>query len=79
MVSDCEIDDPELFTSKKHLIAKLSPLSIVKSLADKHKEVTFVEDGSQHKHPLLNQTMYVVNFSIKGMAEISGMAEDINK
>jgi hypothetical protein len=30
--SDCDLDDPELFTSKKHLIAKVTPLSLVSVL-----------------------------------------------
>lgn len=32
MISNVKIDDPELFTTKKHLLAKFTPLTIIKSL-----------------------------------------------
>ena len=31
-VEDAEIDDPEILSSKKHLIIRYSPLAIVKTL-----------------------------------------------
>ena len=38
---DAEIDDPELMQTKKHLCAKFTPLTVVKSLEGKHKGLSF--------------------------------------
>jgi hypothetical protein len=78
MVEDAEIDDIELLLSKKHLCMRHSPVSIVKTLMDKHKEVTFEEELSFYKHALLNQLMYVATVQLKETQSF-GKAEDINK
>ena len=36
-LDDCDIDDPDLFTLKKHLTTKYQPLTIIKALEGKHK------------------------------------------
>ena len=44
---DCEVDDPELMFSKKHLTRKLTPLSVVRLVMDKHKEIEIIENIEQ--------------------------------
>jgi hypothetical protein len=38
---DCEIDDPELLGTKKHLTVRGQPLTFIESLKGKHKTLSF--------------------------------------
>ncbi len=78
LAEDCEIDDPELTTTKKHLMGKLSPLSIVKFLQDKHKEYDIQEEVTQFKHPLLNQQCFSATLYLRDTNSM-GKCDDINK
>lgn len=51
---DAEIDDPELMTTKRHLTTKHTPLTIIKSLQDKHRTISIEEETSQFKHAFNN-------------------------
>lgn len=41
LCDDTRIDDPQLMYGKKHLCAKYTPLTIIKSLEGKHKTLSF--------------------------------------
>ncbi|CDW87208.1 UNKNOWN [Stylonychia lemnae] len=75
---DTEIDDPELMQSKKHLCQKFTPLTVVKSLEGKHKNLNFQEHLSESKDTLKNMNVYTIIFSIRGY-EFEGRATDYNK
>lgn len=44
---DCEIDDPELLTNKKHLMSKVTPIGLINVLQAKHKELGITERLSE--------------------------------
>ena len=55
---DCEIDDPQLLDSKKHLMSKSTPLSLVNILQNKYKDLVISESLSENlpRHKGLNAT-----------------------
>ena len=46
---DCEIDDILLLTTKKHLMSKHTPLSLVNILQSKHKALNIIESLEEDK------------------------------
>ena len=78
LADDCEIDDPEIFTSKKHLAEKTSPLNVIKALEGKHKNLSFKEEVQEHKDHAKGCNIFTVTWSLKGYG-IEGKAIDSNK
>lgn len=48
---DCTWDDFELLESKKNLMQKFTPISIVDALKGKHKDLQIVKSPSEYKDP----------------------------
>ena len=55
---DCEIDDPQLLDSKKHLMARSTPLSLVNILQNKYKDLLISESLTENlpRHKGVNAT-----------------------
>jgi hypothetical protein len=55
---DCEIDDPQLLDSKKHLMSRSTPLSLVNILQNKYKDLLISESLTETlpRHKGLNAT-----------------------
>eukprot|EP00347_Sterkiella_histriomuscorum_P010348 403376650 len=77
-IDDAEIDDPELMYSKKHLCAKYTPLTVVKTLEAKHKNLSFIEQINESKDLVKNKNVYTIIFSIRGF-NLEGRATDYSK
>ena len=75
---DADLDDPELMFAKKHLCTKYTPLTVVKSLEAKHKELSFQEIIDESKDHSKNQNVYTITFGIKGF-DVAAKASDYNK
>ena len=48
---DARIDDPELLTSKKGLMDKFTPMSVINSIHGKHKDLDISKKDSVRKNP----------------------------
>ena len=48
---DCHLDDPELFTSKKHLMEKFTPLSVTHAISGKFPNSGITSSKSERKNP----------------------------
>ena len=58
-VTDCALDDPELFTTKRHLLMKTTPLSLVNQLQSKHKNLNITETIVQEDPPRFGYTVTI--------------------
>ena len=76
---DCEIDDPELLGSKKHLTSRGQPLGLVEALKGKHKNLGFIENLEPGKDLKTNKPFFTATWTLKGYPNIVGKKEDFNK
>jgi len=79
-VTDCEIDDPELTSSKKHLMQRATPLSLVDILRNKYKHFNIIETMRDDNRP---NPMFVVTITLKnppeGCRPLQGVSYEPNK
>jgi hypothetical protein len=73
-VKDAHIDDPELFRSKKHLLDKFTPVSLLHAMKGKFPSCGLNEKASDRKNPadgtnLFGHQVNLPNSSISGFAE----------
>eukprot|EP00347_Sterkiella_histriomuscorum_P012588 403367994 len=79
LVEDAKIDDVDLMYGKKHLCQKYTPLTIIKSLEGKHKNLSFQENISESKDLKKNHSIFTVEVSLKGYPKFQGVHVDNNK
>ncbi len=76
---DCEIDDPELLGTKKHLTSRGQPLGLIEALKGKHKTLGFIENLEPGKDLKTNKPYFTVTWTLKGYPSITGKSQDFNK
>lgn len=54
---DSRIDDPELLTTKKALMDKFTPMSVINSIHGKHKDLDISKKDSVRKNPDSSNSM----------------------
>lgn len=79
-VTDCEIDDPELTSTKKHLMLRATPLSLVDIIRNKYKHFSIIETMEDDSRP--NPT-YTVTIKLKnppeGVRPLQGISHEPSK
>ena len=66
-------------TSKKALVAKYTPLQIIRCLESKHKTLKFEESVEEARDKIKNMLYYTVTMSLKGYPSLQGKHADFNK
>ena len=79
-VTDCEIDDPELTLSKKHLMQRATPLSLVDIIRNKYKHFTIIEsmEDDNRQNPTFKVTIKLIN-PPAGFSLIQGISKEPSK
>ena len=76
---DVHIDDPELFTTKRELMDKFTPLSTTNAIQSKHKDICISRKDSVRKNPENQMTMLYSFYITISTLNIQGHAEEATK
>ena len=76
---DCEIDDPELTGTKKHLSSRGGALNMIEALKGKHKNLGFIELLDKERDLKTNKDVFTSTWSLRGYSGITGTCRDYNK
>jgi hypothetical protein len=83
VATDCEIDDIELLISKKHLMVKATPLSLVNVLQSKYPKLNIteqlVEDGKDIPGARHNNPNFICTVKMNSMPQYVGVSLEPNK
>ena len=79
-ITDCEIDDPELTSSKKHLMSRATPLSLVDIIRNKYKHFNIIETmrDDMRPNPTFTVTIKLTN-PPEGCRPLLGVSNETNK
>ena len=75
---DCHLDDPDLFTSKKHLCEKFTPLSVTHAILGKFPNSGITSSKSERKNPADGASM-LFSHIVTSANGVQGFAEEGNK
>jgi hypothetical protein len=79
-VTDCEIDDPELTSTKKHLMLRATPLSLVDIIRNKYKHFSITETmkDDSRPNPTYTVTIKMIN-PPEGVRPLQGISHEPSK